>query len=539
MRIAVMLLVFGATRTGLAQSDSKLIEDAMPRIADRGAALFYLAKSYAHSGNLRKALTTLEECVALREGFDPGDDPAFQALREQDDFHRLVRRARAQSPVVHRARVAYTIAESDLFPEGLAHDAKRHVFYMGSMHRRKIIAVTDAATVFDFVKPGRFDLKPVGGIKVDPIDHTVWAATDGPEFVHFDTTGELIARFATTDEGPHILNDLVLDRTGSIYLTDSRANRVYRFDRRSHAFTSLVLHRPVRLPNGITLSGDGQTLYIADLLGVITVNLRTGGQRDVDPGRGNTLAGIDGLYWYHGGLVGVQYGTRVRRIIRAGLSTDGLRVTSFETLEQRTPLVSFPTTGAVVDDNFYYIANTGIGNLDNDAIVDSSKLEPVHIAMLRLDSTSRRPRAAADQRAALGSIAMNSIGAADKLTPLWRCAGTQLTSPALWSSIRILPVASESRRCALVNQTTTRGVTSCIGMRSWGAIRMRNARTDSFSSSRDIAGPLAPCCCAASAAPMITSATAYLDAFITPSVIDSSLWKPTSAAYMLKRTSGQ
>jgi hypothetical protein len=109
------------------------------------------------------------------------------------------------------------------------------------------------------------------------------------------------------------------------------------------------------------------------------------------PGRGNTLAGIDGLYWYDGGFVAVQYGTRVRRIIRAGLSADGLRVVSHETLEQRTPLVSFPTTGAVVGDNFYYIANTGIGNLDDDTIVDPNKLEPNHIAVVRLGSSARAP----------------------------------------------------------------------------------------------------------------------------------------------------
>lgn len=87
----------------------------------------------------------------------------------------------------------------------------------------------------------------------------------------------------------------------------------------------------------------------------------------------------------------MQYGTRVRRIIRAGLSADGLRVVSHETLEQRTPLVSFPTTGAVVGDNFYYIANTGIGNLDDDTIVDPNKLEPNHIAVVRLGSSARAP----------------------------------------------------------------------------------------------------------------------------------------------------
>jgi hypothetical protein len=47
--------------------------------------------------------------------------------------------------------------------------------------------------------------------------------------------------------------------------------------------------------------------------------------------------------------------------------------------------VSFPTTGAVAGENFYYIANTGIANLQDDKIVDPAKLEPVHIAVVPLE----------------------------------------------------------------------------------------------------------------------------------------------------------
>jgi sugar lactone lactonase YvrE len=148
----------------------------------------------------------------------------------------------------------------------------------------------------------------------------------------------------------------------------------------------------VRAPNGIALSDDGRVLYIADLFGVIAVDRRNGTAQDVDPGRGNTRAGIDGLYWYRDGFVAVQYGAEVRRVTRVHMSKDRLRVVARETLEQRTPLVSFPTTGAIVGDRFYYIANTGIGNLDDDRIVDPTKLEPVHIAVVRLDSSSRAPR---------------------------------------------------------------------------------------------------------------------------------------------------
>jgi hypothetical protein len=80
----------------------------------------------------------------------------------------------------------------------------------------------------------------------------------------------------------------------------------------------------------------------------------------------------------------VQYGTGTFRVMRWRLSSDGQRVTASETQEYRTPLVSFPTTGAVAGENFYYIANTGIANLKDDKIVDPAKLEPVHIAVVPL-----------------------------------------------------------------------------------------------------------------------------------------------------------
>ena len=41
-------------------------------------------------------------------------------------------------------------------------------------------------------------------------------------------------------------------------------------------------------------------------------------------------------------------------------------------------------TGTIVDGQLYYIANTGIGNLDHDRVVDPGKLEPVHIAVVPL-----------------------------------------------------------------------------------------------------------------------------------------------------------
>jgi hypothetical protein len=61
---------------------------------------------------------------------------------------------------------------------------------------------------------------------------------------------------------------------------------------------AMKLGRPVFYPNGITLSDDANMLYIADILGVIRVDLRTNEAQDVKPAAHDTLAGIDGLYWF-------------------------------------------------------------------------------------------------------------------------------------------------------------------------------------------------------------------------------------------------
>src|SRR5437868_5164064 len=93
---------------------------------------------------------------------------------------------------------------------------------------------------------------------------------------------------------PYDLNDLVLRGSREIFTTDTEGDHVYRFDRASHRFTEMKLHRPVFYPNGITLSGDGNLLFVADMLGIIRVDLLSDESEDVDPGAHNTLSGIDG-----------------------------------------------------------------------------------------------------------------------------------------------------------------------------------------------------------------------------------------------------
>jgi DNA-binding beta-propeller fold protein YncE len=374
------------------RAEIQRVESARAEIPDRGAVLFLLAKRYTHLGEPQKAISLLKECVALDEGFDPDNYPPLESLRALPEFRALVAQVHLLHPPVHRSRVAFDVPEADLIPEGLAYDPAARVFYLGSMHRRKIVRITEAGEVSDFVKPELYGLMPVGGVHVDPADRSVWAASDPgearrSELLHFDSQGKLLERYPAPGPGPHDLNDLVLRGATEIFVTDTDGHKVYRFDRKSHAFTALAFPRPLFYPNGITVSAEESLLYVADLMGVLQVDLPNNQVREVHPGKGNTLAGIDGLYWYKNSLLAAQYGTGAFRIARFQLSPDGTRVTRSEVLEYRTPVLSFPTTGAIAGNQFYFIANTGIDNWDGekDQILDPAKLEPVHIAVVPLE----------------------------------------------------------------------------------------------------------------------------------------------------------
>jgi sugar lactone lactonase YvrE len=375
------------------RDEIKIVEGVLSRLPSRGAGLYLLAHHYARLGDATKALALLKECVALDEGFDPSDAPAFASLKSDAEFRDIVEQVRRRYPPVHRANAAFTLPDKDLFPEGLAIDAEKRLFYMGSMHRHKIVQITLGGKVADFVKESAYSVGPVGGVHVDA-DHSIWCATDPDaknpsELLHFDAQGKLLERYAAPGPGPHDLNDLVLRGQREIYVTDTYGNRVFVFDRKAKTFATVKVTagsegRTVIYPNGITLTDDCNVLYIADVLGAMRVDLRTQEVREVKPDAHDTLAGADGFYWYQGSLIGVQYGTGARRLMRWKLAADSVQVTSSEVLERGTEKVKDPTTGAIFEGKFYFMANTGIDNLDDDKIVDPTKLEPLHIAVVEL-----------------------------------------------------------------------------------------------------------------------------------------------------------
>lgn len=365
------------------------VEKLEHTLPDRGAALYYLAVAKQHLRETREALALLKECLALHEGFDPSGEPAFVEFKGSKEFTALVETVHQDFPAVAEAREAFRTTEKDLVPEGLAYDAERNLFYLSSLNRRKIVAIGRDGKAFDFVPSDRFGLLPVLGIRIDPNDDTVWAdsftdSTGLTELLHFDRAGRLLGRFKPEGSAKHGFNDLVIQKNGDVITTDSLANAVLRFDPVARSFTAVLVHRPLFYPNGIAFGSDDHKLYVADNLGVVSVDLISGESHDVDPGPRSTLAGADGLYWYSGSLIAVQNGIGTPRIAAFRLSSDGLRVTRTTVLENRSNLSVMPTTGAIRGSDFFFIANSQIENMNNDKVMDVTKLEVVRVGVLRL-----------------------------------------------------------------------------------------------------------------------------------------------------------
>src|SRR2546422_3050033 len=59
--------------------------------------------------------------------------------------------------------------------------------------------------------------------------------------------------------------------------------------------------------NGITLSADDRTLYVAFVEGIARIDIRTKAITRVPLLAAGSAASIDGLYWYRGSLIGVQH----------------------------------------------------------------------------------------------------------------------------------------------------------------------------------------------------------------------------------------
>ena len=78
------------------------------------------------------------------------------------------------------------------------------------------------------------------------------------------------------DGGAHFLNDIVTGPDGTVYVTDTNAGRVWVARPGATVLQPFTAIGPLVSPNGITISTDGRTLFVADVDHVRGLDLALG-----------------------------------------------------------------------------------------------------------------------------------------------------------------------------------------------------------------------------------------------------------------------
>jgi len=160
------------------------------------------------------------------------------------------------------------------------------------------------------------------------------------------------------EEG-HFLNDLVIHSNGDVYVSDSYKPAVYKIDANADKIEKFV--DLDGFPNGIELSSDETKLFVASS-GIFIIDLETKTQDKLKHPSGLYLT-ADGMYFYDNSFIIIQNST-LDRVVRVHLNEELDEVVHYENLEINNPIFNIPTTGVIVDNNFYFIANSQLTDYD-------------------------------------------------------------------------------------------------------------------------------------------------------------------------------
>ena len=342
------------------EKELERLETLLPSANNKPVIELQIAKTYAAAGQYSEAMQRLRKLVEANLGFDPSRDPDFARLRGTSEFQSIMDEVRRQTPPVHNSRLIATVSGRDVRPENLAFDIKRHAFLLGNTATLELVRCSSAGQCIPLVTPKTGEKGYVLGLKVNPSADQVWATSNTSERAGlrcYDLeTGNLIR--TASIQGKHVFNDLAISATGSVYVTDTAEGSVYQLSSGRTALERIAPQHTFTAANGIAISGDQRRLYVSTWEdGIDLIDIRSGVVASMIHPDDVCLAFIDGLYATHGGLIAIQNGPMLPRIVEFRTSANHSRITAIRVLERRNPAFDGITTGVIVGKDLYYVAN--------------------------------------------------------------------------------------------------------------------------------------------------------------------------------------
>jgi hypothetical protein len=363
---------------------------------------YNLAGAHALVGKSQEALVLLAKLADMGLSFDAAADEDFNSIKDSEAFKNILKKFELNKAPVNHSEVAFKLSEKDLITEGVAYDPVTERFYVGSIHQRKIVSRDKQGAVKDFAT-AQDGLWSVFGMKVDAKRRMLWVcSTVTPQMTGFQKddeglssvfkfdlkSGKLAKRYDLPNQPqPHWLGDLVISSRGDVFITDSQApGAVYAIFQTKGELELFSPAGPFRSPQGIDFSDDEKHLFVADYsIGILKIDMATKQHVKVTAPENLALVGIDGMYFYNNSLIAIQNGIRPHRVVRFFLNKNFDGIERAETIEANNPLFNEPTLGALVQNTFYYVANSQWGSFNKDKTIFSlEKLQEPIIMRARL-----------------------------------------------------------------------------------------------------------------------------------------------------------
>lgn len=357
------------------------------------------ARIHAHLGDTATAYASLRNFAAMGLIRPIEADTDLVALRGTPAWTDLVARIKANGNSVGTMKSAFTLPDSEFVAEDIAYDPLGRRFFVTSVRRSTIVAVTQDGVISTFARaiaPGWGMLAVV----VDRPRNTLWASAEAlPMSAGYDSTqqgrstvlrydltsGALLERYDLPLGAPTQAGDMTVDSNGDVIVADSRSGAVYVIPR-GKKLELLIPAGELRSPQGPAVSGGGKYFYLADYArGIARVERSTGRIAWLAHSRDIALNGIDGLTMAGPRtLIAVQNGTNPNRILKVTLDDDGTSVTSATVVAQNTSSINEPTHGTFVGSDYYFIANGGYGTFDDNGNIRKGA-RAVPPVVMRLD----------------------------------------------------------------------------------------------------------------------------------------------------------
>lgn len=343
------------------------------------AVVYNIASGYVLTGEYEKAVNTLNNYLLMDATRDFTEDEDFSNLISRTEFHRVKdeqEKLTKEIPITKK----YNWSLNGSHPESIAYSEKEESYFIGGVRDGKIWRIRNNKEPEIFAEKTKNSWS-VMGLEVSPDGKYLWACTSAMTFyegydqntegyssvLKYDIkSGELLKTYRLEDG--HNFGDLIVSKTGEVYLSDSKANHLYVIREGSEEIKLFVdLSKKVFSVQGLTFNEDQSAVYISDYIdGIYKINLNSRGVFKLKvKTEGLLLKGIDGLYYQDGSLIALHNGTKPNRIVSYDLSENGMSIIGKEVRAQAGTLGE-PTQGVFIQNKFQFISNSPWLSYDQD-----------------------------------------------------------------------------------------------------------------------------------------------------------------------------